>query len=158
MAEHSADLDRLAVFGDQHGNPHDHDVHDPTAAGDRSTLPWFNAAAFARRALEISINNFQVACGLRLFDRCVVDAAVAIRAASGDCPTSAIDRLRYDKLFLAAHGLRFIYAMTTVATAWRRRTGRKAALGKRPSACRSTGQPSSGSSCATKSRGRDARA
>ncbi len=70
-------------------------------AGDGSTLPWVDAAAFACRALEMSIADFQTAHGLTFFDRGIVDAAVAITATVGDHPTSAIDRLRYDRLFLA---------------------------------------------------------
>ncbi len=70
-------------------------------AGDASTLPWVDAAAFARRALEVSINDFEAARGPTFFDRGVVDAAVAIVAARGVHPTSVIKRLRYDRLFLA---------------------------------------------------------
>jgi predicted ATPase len=70
-------------------------------AGDESTLPWIDAAAFARRALEMSITDFEAARGLTFFDRGVVDAAVAIAATAGDHPTSVIERMRYDSLFFA---------------------------------------------------------
>ena len=70
-------------------------------AGEESALPWVDAAAFARRALEMSITDFEAAHGLTFFDRGVVDAAVAIAATGGDHPTSAIKSMRYDRLFLA---------------------------------------------------------
>lgn len=70
-------------------------------AGDGSTLPWVDAAAFARRALEMSMNDFEAASGLTFFDRGVVDATVAIAATGGAHPTSAIQCVRYDRLFLA---------------------------------------------------------
>ena len=69
--------------------------------GDKQTLPWINAAAFARRAIEMSVADFQAANGLTFFDRGVVDAAVAIAATGGDYPGEIISRLRYDRLFLA---------------------------------------------------------
>jgi predicted ATPase len=49
----------------------------------------------------MSITDFEAARGLTFFDRGVVDAAVAIAATGGDRPTSAIECLRYDRLFLA---------------------------------------------------------
>ena len=69
--------------------------------GDGSALPWADPAAFARRALAMSIADHEAACGLTFFDRGVVDAAVAIVATRGDRPTSVIARNRYDLLFLA---------------------------------------------------------
>lgn len=71
------------------------------SAGNGSTLPWVDAAAFARRALEMSVADFEAAGGLTFFDRGIVDAAVAIAATGGDYPAAAIARLRYDRLFLA---------------------------------------------------------
>ena len=47
-------------------------------AGDGATLPWVDAAAFARRALEMSIADHEAASGLTFFDRGIVDAAVEI--------------------------------------------------------------------------------
>ena len=70
-------------------------------AGDGNTLPWVDPAAFARRALEMSMADFEAARGLTFFDRGIVDAAVAMVATGGDHPTSMIERLRYDRLFLA---------------------------------------------------------
>jgi len=70
-------------------------------AGDGTTLPWVDAAAFARRALEMSIADHQAARGLTFFDRGVVDAAVAIAATGAEMPVSALARFRYDRLFLA---------------------------------------------------------
>jgi predicted ATPase len=69
--------------------------------GDDSTLPWVDAGAFARRALEMSVADFEAARGLTFFDRGVVDAAVAIAATGGDNPTTVMMRLRYDRVFLA---------------------------------------------------------
>lgn len=70
-------------------------------AGKGNTLPWVDPAAFARRALEMSIDDFEAARGLTFFDRGIVDAAVAIAASGGDYPAAAIADLRYDRLFLA---------------------------------------------------------
>lgn len=70
-------------------------------AGDGRTLPWVDAAAFARRALEMSITDFEAARGLTFFDRGIVDAAVAIAATGGADPHAAIGCRRYDRLFLA---------------------------------------------------------
>ena len=70
-------------------------------AGDGSALPWVDAAAFARRALRMSIADYEAASGLTFFDRGVVDAAVAIAATRGEPPTSVIACHRYDWLFLA---------------------------------------------------------
>ncbi|MBO9518506.1 MAG: AAA family ATPase [Porphyrobacter sp.] len=69
--------------------------------GDERTLPWVDAAAFARRALEMSVADYEAASGLTFFDRGIVAAAVAIAAARGEFPTSAVARFRYDQLFLA---------------------------------------------------------
>lgn len=70
-------------------------------AGDGSTLPWSDPAAFARRALEMSIADFEAASGLTFFDRGIVDAGVAISATGGERPAAAIERMRYGQLFLA---------------------------------------------------------
>lgn len=68
---------------------------------DDSTLPWIDAGAFAKRALEMSVADFEAAQGVTFFDRGVVDAAIAVVAAGGDEATEIIDCLRYDQLFLA---------------------------------------------------------
>jgi len=70
-------------------------------AGEGGALPWDDAAGFARRALEMSVMDFRAASGLTFFDRGIVDAAVAVMAAGGERPVSAIDGMRYDRLFLA---------------------------------------------------------
>lgn len=70
-------------------------------AGDGGALPWDNPAAFARRALAMSIADHEAAQGLTFFDRGVVDAAVAIVATGGGYPAEAIAAHRYDNLFLA---------------------------------------------------------
>ena len=69
--------------------------------GDGRALPWIDAAAFARCAIRMSVADFEAACGLTFFDRGVVDAAVAITATGGTYPDSTIERLRYDRVFLA---------------------------------------------------------
>jgi len=69
--------------------------------GDGSALPWVDAAAFARRALAMSVADHERARGLTFFDRGVVDAAVAIRASGSDDPAAIIASHRYDWLFLA---------------------------------------------------------
>ncbi len=76
-------------------------IAEARANGDDSTLPWVDAAAFAKRALEMSMADYEAARGLTFFDRGVVDAAVAIVATGGDDPTSAILSFRYDHVFLA---------------------------------------------------------
>lgn len=70
-------------------------------AGDGSCLPWDNPAAFGRRALDMSIEDYQTASGLTFFDRGVVDAGVAITAAGGERPLAAIEACHYHWLFLA---------------------------------------------------------
>ncbi|MGN6550493.1 MAG: AAA family ATPase [Pararhizobium sp.] len=70
-------------------------------AGDGKTLPWVDPAAFARRALEMSIADHEAARGLTFFDRGVIDAAVAVAATRGEHPAAVIARFRYDRLFLA---------------------------------------------------------
>jgi predicted ATPase len=70
-------------------------------AGDGTALPWVDAAAFARRALEMSMWDHAAACGLTFFDRGVVDAAVAIAATGGERPEAILAGARYDRLFLA---------------------------------------------------------
>lgn len=69
--------------------------------GDDRTLPWIDAGAFAKRALEMSTADFKAARGLTFFDRGIVDAAVAVAATRGDDPTVMVRRLRYDRVFLA---------------------------------------------------------
>ena len=68
--------------------------------GDGSMLPWVDAAAFGRRALEMSMADFKAASGLTFFDRGVVDAAVAIAATGGAYPCSTVENMRYDLVFL----------------------------------------------------------
>lgn len=70
-------------------------------ARDGSALPWVDAAAFARRALAMSVADHDGAQGLTFFDRGVVDAAVAIVASGGERPDAILARHRYDRVFLA---------------------------------------------------------
>jgi predicted ATPase len=70
-------------------------------AGIGGALPWVDPAAFARRALEMSIHDHAAAYGLTFFDRGIVDAAVAIAATGGERPDAILAHARYDRLFLA---------------------------------------------------------
>lgn len=70
-------------------------------AGAGHALPWVNAAAFARRAIAMSVADHKAARGLTFFDRGVVDAAVALEAACGEPAAALVARYRYDRLFLA---------------------------------------------------------
>lgn len=76
-------------------------IAEARASGDNRNLPWVDAAAFAKCALEMSRADYVEARGLTFFDRGIVDAAVAIAATGGDCPTASIEQMRYDRLFLA---------------------------------------------------------
>nr|WP_184002156.1 AAA family ATPase [Stakelama sediminis] len=69
--------------------------------GDGAAFPWVDAAAFAKRALAMSIADHDAASGLTFFDRGIVDAAVAIGATRGEFPAAEIARYRYDLLFFA---------------------------------------------------------
>ncbi len=69
-------------------------------AGDGRALPWTNPAAFALRAILMSISDHEAAEGLTFFDRGTVDAAVALRA-SGQPTPAAVRSHRYDCVFLA---------------------------------------------------------
>lgn len=55
-------------------------------AGSGQALPWVDAAAFARRAVELSLADLEVAAsyeGLVFFDRGLIDALVALEHATG---------------------------------------------------------------------------
>ncbi len=71
-----------------------------------SALPWADAAAFARRALELAAEDRQAAnlqTGLVFFDRGLIDAAVALEHA-GDAPAAMLlaEQPRYHRqVFLA---------------------------------------------------------
>ncbi|QAY79744.1 ATPase [Sphingosinicella sp. BN140058] len=70
-------------------------------AGDGRALPWRDAAAFAGRALAMSVADHAAAQGLTFFDRGIVDAAVAMVASGLPRPTDLIESKRHDRLFLA---------------------------------------------------------
>ena len=70
-------------------------------AGDGRALPWVDATAFAHRAIDMSVADHEAAEGLTFFDRGVVDAAVALRAATGLSAGELVSRYRYDILFIA---------------------------------------------------------
>ncbi|MEM9551277.1 MAG: AAA family ATPase [Pseudomonadota bacterium] len=55
-------------------------------AGDGTALPWVDMRAFARRAVEMAISDFENAHHLEalvFFDRGLIDAAIALEHASG---------------------------------------------------------------------------
>jgi predicted ATPase len=70
-------------------------------AGDGRALPWADPAAFARRAVAMSVADHEGARGMTFFDRGVVDAAVALEAATDESTTAIVLRYRYHHLFLA---------------------------------------------------------
>jgi len=56
-------------------------------AGDQKALPWVDPAAFARRAIEMTLADRQAARALSgwvFFDRGLIDAASALDAVTGD--------------------------------------------------------------------------
>ncbi|WDF54724.1 AAA family ATPase [Mucilaginibacter sp. KACC 22063] len=67
------------------------------AAG--NALPWIDLAAFARKAIEVSLNDLQQAAnnnGWTFFDRGLVDAAAALEFATGE---RVIERLCFDNRY-----------------------------------------------------------
>lgn len=70
-------------------------------AGDGAAFPWVDAAVFARRAIAMSVADYDRASGLTFFDRGVVDAAVALESATDESAATLVARYRYDRLFLA---------------------------------------------------------
>src|ERR1700741_1012079 len=64
--------------------------------GGGGALPWVDVAAFARRAIEISIADRDAAKALRgwvFFDRGLVDAAAALEHATGEPALETLGRL-----------------------------------------------------------------
>ena len=70
-------------------------------AGKGGALPWDDPAGFARHAIAMSVADHEGARGLTFFDRGVVDAAVALRAAAGEAADDHVACYRYDRVFLA---------------------------------------------------------
>ena len=70
-------------------------------SGNGGALPWDDPAGFARYAIAMSVADHERARGLTFFDRGVVDAAVALGAATGESAAPLVARYRYDRLFLA---------------------------------------------------------
>lgn len=70
-------------------------------AGDGGALPWADPAAFARRAIAMSVADHERARGLTFFDRGVVDAAVAVEASTGESVAALVASHRYHCVFLA---------------------------------------------------------
>lgn len=56
-------------------------------AGDGAALPWVDAAAFARRAIAVALDDHEAAhrlAGWVFFDRGLIDAAVALEHVTGE--------------------------------------------------------------------------
>ena len=75
-------------------------------AGDGAALPWIDAAAFARRAVAMALEDRKVAERLKgwvVFDRGLVDAAAALKHATGEPALATLGRThRYHRrVFLA---------------------------------------------------------
>jgi predicted ATPase len=75
-------------------------------AGEGAALPWIDAAAFARRAVAIALADREAAGrreGWVLFDRGLVDAAAALKHATGEPALATLGRAhRYHRrVFLA---------------------------------------------------------
>ncbi|HEX4695732.1 AAA family ATPase [Sphingomonas sp.] len=70
-------------------------------AGRGGALPWDDPAAFARCAIAMSVADYELASGLTFFDRGVVDAAVALEAATAESGSAWVARYRYDSVFIA---------------------------------------------------------
>ena len=67
--------------------------------GDGAALPWVNLAAFARRAIDVAIADFERMRdhdGPVFFDRGLVDAAAALAHAGGDVAPGLLSRYRYN--------------------------------------------------------------
>ena len=76
-------------------------IAEERAAASEAALPWVDPAAFARRAIAMSVADHAAARGLTFFDRGVVDAAVALKATTGESAAALVARYRYDRVFLA---------------------------------------------------------
>lgn len=63
-------------------------------AGDGAALPWINMAAFAQRAITMALEDREQAASLPgwvFFDRSLIDAASALKAATGnDAPLNTL--------------------------------------------------------------------
>jgi predicted ATPase len=75
-------------------------------ARDGAALPWIDAAAFARRALDVTLADRDAAANLEgwvFFDRGLVDAAAALEHATGEAVLEPLGRAhRYHRrVFLA---------------------------------------------------------
>lgn len=60
-----------------------------------TALPWSDAAAFARRALDMAVSDYRKAAlrkGIIFFDRGVIDAAAALQHATGQRALETIAR------------------------------------------------------------------
>ncbi len=67
---------------------------------DGSALPWVNAAAFARRAIAMSVTDIAAAAewqGWVFFDRGLIDAAVALEHLGGEAAQTTIGDHRFHR-------------------------------------------------------------
>lgn len=73
------------------------------AKGAGAALPWVDMAAFARRAVEMTLQDRDKASGLKgwaFFDRCLVDAAAALEHVTGE-PTLGGKHRYHRRVFMA---------------------------------------------------------
>ena len=74
-------------------------------AGSGAALPWVNAEAFAKRAIEMALNDRAEAATLAgwvFFDRGLIDAATALEHASGQSILPSIAGERYNRTVFIA--------------------------------------------------------
>jgi predicted ATPase len=85
--------------------------------GDGSTLPWVDAAAFARRAIALALADRAAVSGVPgwvFFDRGLIDAAAALQHLTGEPVLSALGHAhRYHRRVFLAPPWREIYATDT---------------------------------------------
>ena len=87
-------------------------------AGDGAALPWVDAAAFARRAVAMALDDWKAAERLEadwvFFDRGLIDAAVALQHATKELVLRALARdHRYNRRVFLAPPWPAIYAQDT---------------------------------------------
>lgn len=95
-------------------------------AGDGKALPWIDLAAFAHRAIAMALEDRERAASLPgwvFFDRSLIDAAAALKAATGD--ERQLNALKqqhryHARVFSPRHGRKFTSKMRSVSMIWPR--------------------------------------
>jgi predicted ATPase len=73
--------------------------------GSGSALPWVDLSAFAQRAIELALRDFEQAKtlpGLVFFDRGLIDAAAALEFATGRQALATVADIRYNPFVFIA--------------------------------------------------------